>query len=68
MEINNYLPLFPGSSVSKKIAPEDLNDIILHTVPNMWAKQAYLQVWDLEGRTYKDTCEMFECMEIAEQV
>ena len=45
-ELNNYLPLFPGSSAAKKTPPEDLNGIILHAVPNGWAKQAYLQGWE----------------------
>ena len=45
-ELNNYLPLFPGSSASKKMPPEELNEILLHAVPNSWAKQASLQVWD----------------------
>ena len=42
-ELNNYIPLFPGSSAAKMITPEDLNEILLHAVPNGWAKQAYLQ-------------------------
>ena len=50
------------------MAPEELNKITLQAVPNTWAKQAYLQGWDFEGRTYKGTCEMFKCIEIAEQV
>ena len=39
-ELNNYLPLFPKSIASKKMAPEELNEIILHVVPNGLAKQA----------------------------
>ena len=42
-ELKNYVTLFPISSVSKKMSPEELNDILLHTVPNVWAKQANLQ-------------------------
>ena len=48
---NNYLPLFLGSSNAKKMDPEELNEILLHAVPNSWERQAYLQGWDLEGRT-----------------
>ena len=48
--------------------PEDLNDILLYAVPNYWALQSYLQGWNFERRTYKDTCDMFERMEIAEAV
>ena len=67
-ELNNYLLLFPGSRVSKKIPTEELNRIILNSVPNALEKQAYLRGWDFEGRIYKDTCKIFERMEIAEQV
>ena len=67
-ELNNYLPIFPGPSAIKKMIPEELNEILLHVVPNVWAKQAYLQGWDLEGSSYKDTCDMFERMDISEQV
>ena len=42
-EINNVLPLFPGTETSKKIPPEDLNKILLHTVPNARANQSYLK-------------------------
>ena len=47
--------------------PKELNKIYLHAVLNGWAKQAYLQGWDFEGKSYKETCEIFERMEIAEQ-
>ena len=42
-ELKNYLLLFPGSSASKKISPEELNGIPLHSVPNGWGKKVYLQ-------------------------
>ena len=38
-EINNYLPLFPESSESKKMDSEELNEILLQCVPNGWAKK-----------------------------
>ena len=31
-------------------------------------KQSYLQGWDFEMKTYRETCAMFERMEIAEQM
>ena len=67
-ELNNYLLLFLGSVNAKKMDPEELNDILLRAVPNSWARQAYLQGWDFEGRTYKGTCDMFERIEIAEAI
>ena len=66
-KLNNDLYRFPGSSSSKKMAPEELNDILLHAVPNAWAKQAYLQGRYFEGRIYNGICEIFEHMEIIEQ-
>ena len=67
-KINNYLPLFSGSSAAKKIPPKELNNIILHAVPNSWTKKAYLQGWDFEGKSFKETCNICERMNVAEQV
>ena len=68
MEINNCLPLFPGLVDAKNISPEELNEILLHIIPNSWVNKYYLQVWDFKGKTYKETWEIFEHMEIVEQV
>ena len=68
MEINSVLPLFSGSDASKKMEMEELNEILLHTVLNGWSKQSYLQGWGFELKTYRETCAMFERMEVAEQV
>ena len=50
------------------MGPEELNEILLHAVPNYWERKAYLKGWDFEGITYKSTCDMCECMEIAEAI
>ena len=68
IELNNYLPISPGSSAAKNMDSEELNKILLHVVPYLWAKQSYIQVWDFEGRSYKETCKMFERMETAETI
>ena len=49
MELKKYISLLPGSSNAKKIDPEDLNEIVLHSVPKSWARQAYLQGWILRS-------------------
>ena len=67
-EINKLPPLLTGSDASKKMEMEDLNEIILHAVPNGWAKKSYLQGWYFEQKTYRETCAMFECMEVTEKV
>ena len=63
-EINNYLPLFPKLIYNKKMTPEELIEILLHVAPNGLVKQFYLQGWDVEGKTHKKTCEIFERIEI----
>ena len=50
-DLNNYLLLFPVYSADKKMPPEYLNDILLHTVPGVWSKQAYLQGWDFDMKS-----------------
>ena len=68
MDIYSYLPIFLGLRNAKKMAPKEINKILLHAVPNGLEKQSYLQGWDFEGTSYKDTIYIFECMEVAEQV
>ena len=48
--------------------PEEITDILLHNVPNCWETKFYLQGRNFEGKTYKETCEMFDTMEIAGKV
>ena len=48
--------------------PEELNKILLHAVPNSWAQQSYIQEWDFEERSYKETCDMFEHTETTESI
>ena len=38
-EIDKFISLFPRSNTTKKMPPEELNDILLHTVPTGWAKK-----------------------------
>ena len=67
-EIDNFLPLLPGYEPTNKINTKELNKILLHTVPNEWERQYYFQGWGFETKTYRETCGIFEQMEIAEQV
>ena len=41
---------------------------LIHAIPNVWKTQAYLYGWDFEEKSYRETCEMFERMEIAKHV
>ena len=47
---------------------EELNKILLRAVPNAWAKQSYLQGWYFELNTYRETCAIFERIEVAERL
>ena len=67
-EVYKYLPLLPGSSTAKKIPPEDLNEILLHSVPIRWANQAYAPCWYFETKSYRATCKIFNRMEVAEKI
>ena len=50
------------------MASEELNEILINAVPNVWENQSYLQGLYFKCKTYKDTCKIFERMEITEQV
>ena len=45
-----------------------MNVIVLNSIPNIWAKQAYVQCFDCESIPFKKTVNMFEQMEIAESI
>ena len=38
IELNNYLKSLPGSKNSSKMEGEYMNNIMLHDIPNGWAK------------------------------
>ena len=43
IDLNKYLPSFPGSTPTHKIGMTELNGILLKSMPNSWIKQAYVQ-------------------------
>ena len=64
----NFLSILPGSEAYNKMEMEDINEILLHTVSNVWYNQSYLQGWYFELKTYRETCAMFERMGVTEKV
>ena len=66
MELKNGLSLLPGSRYVNKMETKELNKILLHAVTNEWAENSYLQALTFEVETYKETCKIFEHMELAE--
>ena len=58
IDLNEYLPSFPGSTPTQKIGMTELNGILLNSMPNSWSKQAYVQGFDWKSITFKNlsTC------------
>ena len=46
----------------------ELNGILIKIMPNIWSKQAYVQVFYCGYITLKKSVNMFECMEIVESI
>ena len=68
IDLNEYLPSFPGSSPTHKTDMTELNEILLNSVPNSWSKQAYVQGFDWKSITLKKSFKLFERMDIAESM
>ena len=52
-QLNNYPPLFLESKSNKRIPPDNLNNILLHAVPNSWGKQDIYRAGTLKWRSKK---------------
>ena len=68
IDLNEYLASFPGATLTDKIGVIKINEIFLNSMPKIWSKQAYIQVFDCESITFKKYVNMFERMEIAESI
>ena len=51
--LNMYLALFPGATLSDKIGVTELNKNMLNSMPNIWSMQAYVQGFDCESILFK---------------
>ena len=49
-ELEKFLPMFPGLYDSKSMNKYNLNEVLLHIVPNGWAKHSYLRGRDFEKK------------------
>ena len=67
-ELNKYFSVFLGVKPSDKICDMDLNEIFLKSMPNIWSRQACVQRFYCESITFKESINVFECMEIAESI
>ena len=50
--LHGYLTSFPGVTMADKIGVSELNEIILKSMPNIWHKKAYVQVFDCESISF----------------
>ena len=46
--LNGYLASFQGAIMDDNIGVTELNEILLHSMPNSYSKQAYVQGLDCE--------------------
>ena len=58
----------PGAKASDKIGDTEFNNLFLNIIPNLWSKQAYVQVFYCEYITFEKAVNMFEHMEIPETI
>ena len=68
IKLNEYLDIFAGSQEIEKIGETELNEILLHCMPNFWIIQMYVQGFYFETVTCKQVINIFEIMEIAEGI
>ena len=47
--LNYYLTLFPWSDASSNIKPEELNKVLVYSIPTLWDDQDYIQGFDSES-------------------
>ena len=50
-DLKNYLPSFPGSNDSKKMEEDNINNILLHTIPNGWRNRLTFKAGTLNNVT-----------------
>ena len=48
IDLNEYLALFPGATMSDNMGITELNKILSNSMSNSWSKKAYLQGFDCE--------------------
>ena len=65
IDLDEYLAFFPGAIMTDKIGVTELNEILLNSMPNIWYNQAYVQGFDYEYISFKNSINMFERMEIS---
>ena len=52
IDLNEYLSVLHGAKLSDEIFETELNRILLNSMPNIWIRQACVQVFDCETITF----------------
>ena len=68
IDLNEYLPSFPGSTPTHKTGMTELNNICFNSMPNSWSNQAYVQGFYWKSITLKKSVNVFECMDTSEYI
>ena len=68
IDLYEYLASFIGSTMANKMVVTKLNKILFKNMPNSCSKQAYVQGFDCETIYLLKAVNMFERMEIAEDI
>ena len=66
-ELNEYLYVFLGWYDSTKMVRSELNNILFHSMPNVWSKQAYLRGFEFD-LPFKKAVNMFKWTQTPESI
>ena len=66
--LNRYLASFPEATMDEKMGVTQLNEILLDTMKNSWSKQSYVQGFDCETISFKNSIKRSKRMEISESI
>ena len=62
VDVNEYLESLPGATLNDNIGKTQLNEILLHSMPNSWSIQAYVKGFYCESINFKKDVNMLERM------
>ena len=66
--LNEYLESFSGATLTDKIGVTEQDEILLNSMPNSCSRQAYVKGFDCENISFKNTVNLFECIEINQSI
>ena len=66
VNLNDYLTAFLVLDATNSMGNGELKKNLFHSMPNIWAKQVFLQGFDFEAIPFKKETNMFKHMAIME--